>query len=67
MELDVGPTRYWKDGDVIYAENDFIRVAYVASDHPSDIGLHNDMFVTFVNWDIYRMLESKVGQTKVGP
>lgn len=33
-----GPTRRWKDGDILYAENGFVRIACVVATHPSMVG-----------------------------
>lgn len=30
--FDLGPVRRWKEGDILYAENDFVRMAYVVTD-----------------------------------
>lgn len=33
-----GPTRRWRDGDILHAENDFISGAYVVTDDKSKVG-----------------------------
>jgi hypothetical protein len=38
VELDLGPVRHWQDGDIHYAENDFIRLAWVVTDDPAKVG-----------------------------
>jgi hypothetical protein len=43
MAFDFGEVRRWKEGDVLWAENDFIRMAYAVTDDTDlvgSIGLH---------------------------
>lgn len=37
-KLDLGPVKRWRDGDIIFVENDWIRMAYVETDDPSKVG-----------------------------
>lgn len=34
----LGPVRRWLDGDILYAENDFIRLAWACTGDPAKIG-----------------------------
>jgi hypothetical protein len=34
---DFGPVRRWREGDVLFAENDWISAAYVATDDPEKL------------------------------
>ncbi len=36
--MNFGPIRRWQDGDVHYAENDFIRLAFVYTDDITQLG-----------------------------
>lgn len=50
-----GPVKRWKDGDVLWAENDILLMAYVVTDDfakVGTIGLHdNRIYVEFINAD----------------
>jgi len=37
MSLD-GPVRRWKTGDILHAENDILRMAYVVTRDPEKVG-----------------------------
>jgi len=34
-----GPVRRWKEGDIYFAENDWMRLAWAATDDPKMIGM----------------------------
>lgn len=34
----LGPVRRWQEGDIRYAENDWIRLAWVETDDPAMVG-----------------------------
>jgi hypothetical protein len=59
------PTRRWKDGDVLWAENDFCRIAYVPTDDPAKLagwrmGLHGPekLCVSYITLDQAKLWES---------
>jgi hypothetical protein len=38
MAIDLGQVRRWKEGHILFAENDLIRMAYAVTDDPKRIG-----------------------------
>lgn len=36
--MNLGPVRRWKEGNVLFAENDFIKMAYAVTKVPEKIG-----------------------------
>lgn len=36
--MDFGPVRRWKEGDILYAENDLATMAYVETNDISKVG-----------------------------
>jgi len=36
--MNLGPTRRWVDDGILYAENDFIRLAWAPTDDPNLVG-----------------------------
>lgn len=44
--------RRWRDGDVLWAENGFVTMAYVVTDKLRDVGtlgVHGDLFVEYIS------------------
>lgn len=57
-----GPVRRWREGDILYAENDWLRMAFVATDDeskwgkpdwygPKQIGIEYIPIETAKRWD----------------
>ena len=36
--MDLGPVMRWMNGDIYVAENDFVRLAWAATDDPEQVG-----------------------------
>ena len=53
QELDMGPVHRWQEGDIMYAENDFILLTWVYTDDPSKVGTFgwhgpNQIYVEYI-------------------
>ena len=47
-----GPPRKWKEGDILYAENEVVRMAYVVTDDLTKLGQmgwHKDICVEYIS------------------
>lgn len=56
--------RFWKEGDIYLAENDWILMAYVVDNNRvGEIGLHgpkgNERFVEFISSDMAKRWDNK--------
>jgi hypothetical protein len=55
----LGPVRFWREGDVLFAANDYISGAYVATNYRTKIGKHGwhpfrdtQIYVQFISPEI---------------
>lgn len=58
-----GNIKRWKDGDLLWAENDWVKMAYAVSGDPAkigNIGIVGDTYVEFITekqarlWDVLK-------------
>ena len=52
------PPRKWREGDILYAENDWVRMAFVVTDDLTKLGQmgwHNDICVEYISADTAKL------------
>jgi hypothetical protein len=66
MTFDFGPVRRWKEGDILFAANDLLTMAYVATDDPEKLsgwatGLHcpDQMCVSYISHEQARAWDDR--------
>lgn len=58
--------RRWKNGEIFYAENDFIRMAYTVTTDQTKlgtIGIQDDIFVEYINEQQAKLWEVECRQS----
>lgn len=65
MKAMFGPVKRWKEGDIYFAENSFLRMAYAVTHDRAKlgtVGIVNDIFVELISADQGRRWDAVINQ-----